>query len=295
VRPKEREEAVRRYVLGTSPEAEAAALDEEIARGGDEPFEELEAVEADLLDAYAAGELSARERREVEETYGAVAAGRRRLAFAAALRRKAANTPAVRRSPPAWLPLAAVIALAVLGIAALVWRDHQLRGELGRSHEAHQAAKRQAERLAREVETSQTEVARLRRRLEQALRVPPIDVPPLATTLAQLVLRPGLLREPGATPEIELTPALRSIELVLELPTGGYEHYRVAVETPDGNRLWQSGRLIASTRGGKGVVTARLPAGPLADGTYVVTVTGWSANGVEEPAAEYSFRARRRR
>jgi hypothetical protein len=295
VSPKDRQDALRRYVLGTSPNDELERLDDELSRGAEGTFEELAVAEADLLDAYAAGELSTTERRQVEEIYGPTATGRRRLAFAGALRRKATSTPTTRRPIPAWLPLAAAIAVVALGIALFGWRDHRWREQIGRLERAQQAATQRGERLSRQVEAGRAEVANLRQQLESAVRTSPLgELPRVATTLAQLVLRPGLLRQPSAVPELVLAAPVSEVELALELPGERYASYRVALETPEGRSLWRSERLVASVREGRPVLAVRLPSRVLGDGTYVVTVTGYASGGAGEPAAEYSFRARRR-
>ena len=293
--PKDRQDALRRYVLGTSPDDELERIDDELSRGAEATFEELAVAEADLLDAYAAGELSIAERRQLEEIYGATATGRRRLAFASALRRKAARTAATRRPTPAWLPLAAAIAVVALGSALFGWRDHRLREQIGRLERAQQAAMQRSDHLSRQVETGRAEVATLREQLESAVRTSPLgELPRVATTLARIVLRPGLLREPSAVPELVLPFPVDEVELALELPGERYDSYRVALESPEGKALWRSERLVASARRGKPSLTVRVPARVLGDGTYVVTVTGYTPRGAMEPAAEYSFRARRR-
>jgi hypothetical protein len=298
VNPKDREKALRRYVLGTSPDDEQSALDEALARDPEGSFDELAAAEADLLDAYAAGSLSRALRSQVEEAYGSTAAGRRRLAFAAALQRRAAALPAARRPAPAWLPLAAALATVAVGAGLLGWRDHGLRRELGRLELAQQQAARQTERLALEAETGKAEVARLRAQLETALRESAAtELPRAVVSIARLALRPGLMREAGSARELELAPGIEQVELELELPdalAGAHAAYRVSLETPESGSLWRSERLVAATRGGRALLAARVPAEVLGDGTYVVSVFGSTASGAEEPVADYSFRARRR-
>jgi len=312
VSAKDRQETLRSYVLGTSPEDEGAALDAELAQGG-EGFAELEAAEADLLDAYAAGELSPAERGQVEETYGATASGRRRLAFALALHRKALHQKALRREAatmparggrlPSWLPLAAAIAAIAFGSVLVAWRDHGLRQQIAWLERTQQEAAERAERLTRQVEASQAEVSRLRAQLETTLRevssgaAPSGTLPRAVAAVVRLVLRPGLLRETGSVPELGLTPDVEWVELALQLPADRYRGYRVALETPGGRSLWRSDLATAPAPSAGPDLTVRVPAHVIGDGTYVVSLTGYgpgldgSRDG--EPAAEYTFRARR--
>jgi hypothetical protein len=317
VSAKDREEALRRYVLGTSPEDEGGALDAELSRGGD-TFVALEAAEADLLDAYAAGELAPAERGQVEETYRATASGRRRLAFALALHRealhqkalrpRAATVPARRGRVARWLPLAAAIGAIAFGSVLVAWRDHGLRQEIAWLERTQAEAAQRAERLTRQVEASQAEVSRLRAQLETTLRevssgtapsgtAPSGTLPRAVAAVVRLVLRPGLLREPSSVPELVLTPDVEWVELALHLPADRYRRYRVALETPEGRSLWRSDLVTAPAPSAGPDLTVRFPAHVIVSGTYVASLTGYgpgrdgSRDG--EPAAEYTFRALR--
>jgi hypothetical protein len=292
VRERTREEALRGYVLGTLPEDEQAALDEELARDADGAFAELEAAEADLLDAHAAGELPAMERRQVEEVYTATPAGRRRLAFAAALRRRAASMAPRRRRTLRWLPLAAAIAAVAFLGALVAWRDRDLREEVARLERSRQEASRLAERLARTVEAGEAETSRLRAQLERALRETPAAVLPSPAVIASLVLRRGLLRDPGSVPTLELGPSVEWVDLELELPDDGYASYAVDLQTPDGRSLWRGQPVAAPVKDRR--LAVRVPAAVFGDDTYVVILFGYAAGGDAEPAAEYALRARRR-
>lgn len=292
---KDRKDALRRYVLGTSPADEQSALDEELSRGADGTFEELEVAEADLLDAYAAGEVSPGERDQIEESYLATSPGRSRLAFALALRRRAAAEGGARRPASRWMPLAAAIGAIAIGGALVGSWDFRMREEIGRLQSLQRESARREERLTRQVEASRSEIDRLRARLESALReLPAGSLPQAAASIARLVLRTGLLREASSMPELVLATGVEWVELTLQLPTEGYRSYRVRVETPEGKLLWQSGLVAPPASSTKPDLTVRVPGHVVAGGTYIVSLTGYGPGADGEPAAEYTFRARRR-
>lgn len=74
------------YLLGELPEDERLRLEEDYLADS-ELFARVLAVEEDLIDAYARGELSESARKQFEERYGR-AADQQRIAFASALQQK---------------------------------------------------------------------------------------------------------------------------------------------------------------------------------------------------------------
>lgn len=118
-----------RYLLGDLPHEQAEALDERSVV--DAAFaDRLRAIEQDLADAVARGELSAEDRQRWNQTAGASAVGRDELLFARALaaheqRRASASAhstpaPATRWTPRTLIGLAA--AAAVLLALAVGYR-----------------------------------------------------------------------------------------------------------------------------------------------------------------------------
>jgi hypothetical protein len=104
------------YLLGKLPEEQAVRLETEYLSNA-VLREQLEAVEAELIDAYLKGELSRSERRGLEAGFLASPRGRERLQFARAWMGSA--MPA-RSSSLTWLRMAAAVA-AVSFTATLVW------------------------------------------------------------------------------------------------------------------------------------------------------------------------------
>jgi len=114
------------FLLGELPEAQAHQLEGESAEEGPR-FEELRAFEADVIDAFLSGELSAARRAKVEALCLASADWRGKVSTARALRTRAKQQPAPE-APRWWaslfsrLPMAFAGGLAVAGaLLLLLW------------------------------------------------------------------------------------------------------------------------------------------------------------------------------
>lgn len=290
----DRRKALRRYVLGTSPEIEQEALDGELAQDGG-LLDELEVAEVDLLDAYACGELPAAERGQVEEIYLATPSGRRRLAFARALQRRATEGKASRRAVPRWAALAAVWAVVAVGGVALVWQNLSLRGDIGRLRTMQEELAVRGKTLAREAVENQAEIAQLRAELESVVRESPLGaLPAAAVTIVRMVLRPGLVRDAEGAPTLVLAEKITWVELELMSAADGYQSYTVSLETPEGESLWRSNPIVPpALERGRGLVV-RLPAATFKGGTLIVILSGRTSSGSEEQVADYTLRVLRR-
>ena len=111
------------YVLGSLPADEAERLDE-ASIVDDEFAARLAAIEHELFDAYAAGELAADRRARFEEIFAGSEDGRRRIGVARELRNQSHATPTNKGrrtvTPMWWLAAAAMVVLAV-GTARMLW------------------------------------------------------------------------------------------------------------------------------------------------------------------------------
>jgi hypothetical protein len=114
------------FLLGELPEAQAQQLEDQAVEDGPR-FEELRAFEAELIDAFLAGGLSAARRARVEALCRASADWRGKVSTARALRTRAKQQPAPE-APRWWaaffsrLPVAVAGGLAVAGaLVLLLW------------------------------------------------------------------------------------------------------------------------------------------------------------------------------
>ena len=91
------------YLLGLSSEVERERLEAEFF-ADDDAFQEMLTAEDDLIDAYARGELSAKERKQFEKRFLTSPQGRERLQFARALAGPQAVEPAPDVGGSTWWP-----------------------------------------------------------------------------------------------------------------------------------------------------------------------------------------------
>jgi hypothetical protein len=118
------------YLLHELPEDQRAALEDRWAADV-ELHEQIRMAEAELLDAYARGELSAAERKKVEACLLASESQREKLAFARSL---AGAFPSAKRLRVSWRALAAAAAIVLMtGVTAwLGYQNTNLRREVAR-------------------------------------------------------------------------------------------------------------------------------------------------------------------
>lgn len=245
----------RLYLLGELPAEERSRFEDRYL-GDPDLFARVEEAEAELLDEWAAGRLPPAQGARLEARFGESEAGRRRLAFARALKERAAagaQAPGPHperslpggftRHRPARVALWAAGAVAAASLALLAWRE-----------------------------------------LSPSPPFPPDGPPPV---VASLRLSPGLARGAGAGAEVALPDGAGVLELRLDTPAA--VAYRATVETAEGQRVWQ-GEGVASTLGSAAELVLRLPARELAPGDYVVTLLPATPEAPAQSAAEFFFR-----
>ncbi len=312
-----------RYLLGQLPEDEQNRLEDRFFTD-DDYFEELRVVEDELIDAYAQGKLSRRDRELFETRFLASPAQRRRVELAKTLMRSVSLASATEQpesfvrpqtaswrysltaflrglSPAGRFALATVALLIALGGAWLMVETLRLRNQLERIS-AEQIAMRQREQaaqqqlaeqrarndqLAEQLEREQNQ----RALLEQALVEQRHSLP----TIISFALTAGLLRDPGSSNRLVIPPGTDLLRLRLDLEDGRERaHYRAVIRTVEGNRVWsQQGLRLRSTNSGKAIVL-RLPATLFAPGDYILTLSGVKAAGEAEDINDYYFRIVRR-
>jgi hypothetical protein len=302
-------EMLRRYLLGTASADEAARLDE-LSLTDDDCALALGLVENDLVDAYANESLAATERTHFERHYLASPLRREKAHFALELQclgnqaaapltviNPEATRPATRF---AWFKLTSVwqvglATAALVLLAACVWlivENQRLRQQA----ESERAALLQRES---ELKTSQTatannqdELARLRERLAQLEARPATPATPPVAPATQLFTftLAAPIRGADRLPKLEIPQQAATVAVKLELESGAYPHYRVALRDPLTNRVvWQSGKL-AAVRGPNGAtVTARVPSQLFAAQRYAFELSGLTADNAEERLSSYPF------
>lgn len=103
---------LRRYLLGQLPDGERDAVEDRYFTSA-EALAQLEAVEAELMDAYVDGSLSPHERAQWDAYLAAHPNSRERVEFATALHHRFLRRPAVWKLLAPWVAIAAALLLAV--------------------------------------------------------------------------------------------------------------------------------------------------------------------------------------
>ena len=271
----------RRYLLGMLSPEEEEAFEGRFATD-DALFDEVEATEEDLIDAYARGQLEAGERTLVEGRLLASPEQQRRLAFARALADAAARAgstrrPAPRRPVPVGLQWAAVLLIATTGGLLAAREIRTANGALAAAQVREDAAHRQIQAL-------QTQVASL----ERAAPSPRGDTP-------RWTLRAGWERGTGPEPGLVLGSAeWVRLDLVLEEPPASEDRFRLRIETPEGRVVTMQDGLSAVRMGEGPLVAALVPAQLLEDGTYLVGLSSLRG-GARTEVGTYRLRVVHRR
>lgn len=280
-----------RYLLGQLSDPEQAEV-EACYLADDDCFAELLALEDELRDAYARGELSAGDRVAFEHRLLASPQQVGKQEFARTLRQYVMEPPltAAHRTGAggkwkSWFRLVSarprtvlipVLSTSLVLLVAVVWwLSYQGRRQLATASSAHRAAA-PGEAPGQAPAQRQTSGG---------------------TSTIAFVLNPGIVRGPEqAPPPLALSPGVSRIRLKarLEADSPSYDSYRALLETVDNQHIWSAGKLKAETPPSGKTVSIDLPSSLLQPGDYILTLRGVSSSGSLETVAEYSFRIAKR-
>jgi anti-sigma factor RsiW len=295
-----------RYLRGELSEEQEVELEKGIFRDED-LFERLLAVEADLLDAYARGEMPAPEREQFERRLLSTPRRREKAEFArvfadlteeARVRRNAAARSSLER-PGSRLRRALGISLAIA--AALLVGVAWLWIDLTQVREDKARLERQREALQREVTGLKQQAVQLQARAQETpsvAKTPGSETSVGAQTETSIqsavprtvsfLLTAGL-RDTGEANTFSVPSGAETVVLKIVLEAGDYSSYSALIQTTSGANVWRRDRL-RSPRGRNGkVLVLELPARLLPAGEYVLELRGQAA-GKSEEIAGFSFR-----
>jgi len=323
------EQAMADYLLGCLTYAETERYDE-LSVADDDFAAVLSACEKDLVDAYVQGELAGRVLEQFGLHYLASPLRRDKVAFAKAwqvfaepsaaeLRSKDSADDAIRQgwfaalstflaTRPAlqWGLAAGVLILLVSGtwltVDNLRLRQQISQAQIRRDElqQREQALKQQLEAQHAANSKAEQELAQVRaerERLDQESKnqngqertTQPPSLPG-QTSIASFILTPGL-RGMGQIQTLSIPPGSRRVALQLNLEPNDYQAYRmVLIDQSNHQTRWQSGRLSAHSGDGGKAVSVSFSSGLLKPHTYVMQVSGVSANGKIEVMSDYPFK-----
>jgi hypothetical protein len=280
-----------RYLLGDLPANEQVRV-EERAFSDREYLGIVEAVEADLIDAYVRGELSPAQRQQFEHRFLESEERRTKVEFARALTHVApsmraavavAPAPAMRGSwsgfwTALWGPnharrVAFAAALAVLA-AALSWQTIstiRLRGRVTELETAQRNQQNREEALKRTADDERARAENLAAQLQRDAAQPGSSLP----AVASLVLIPGVSRSAGSAARLVVAESaqLAHIEIPLE-PRDQYARFRVELRTRSGEEILTRNNLRAVRSSTGRAIVLDVPASALTTTDYELTLQG---------------------
>jgi len=308
------ENLIRRYLVGELAEADQAALEQEllIDKG---KFDQVWAVENELVDSYVRGEMSRADRKRFESHYLASPLHRERVAIAESFLTDIAqavgergelreNEPVVhwRRRFPLRSPrpvFGVVLVMALLLTFSLGWsyiERTRLTGQIAKVQKEAQtehAILRQREReLASRNQEIEKEIADVSQRNEQ-LKAELEQLRRREATLSKVLsylLAPASVRSQKGPPQSTIHLSAGKARLLMELYNSDYTSYQVIIQTVEGREILR--RRTGKVRFGKDRWFATLPvnAGDLTKGDYILILFGQTADGSSEEIDRYFFR-----
>ena len=315
------EKLIAQYLLGDLHEEQQVGI-EDRAFQDEEYLATITAVENDLIDDYVRQELSETERRKFETKFLASAERRKRVDFARAFVKVAAESTVVaqkakRTSPVSWresfeafirglnpaarFAFAAAVLLILLGGAWLMTETLRLRGQLTQL-EAKNQTERQSLQQQMETERRRNEelAARLnqekqqREQSEESLRqfseTTETTTPAPRAIVASLTLLSGLARGEGKKPKLLLPKDARLVRLQIGIdPEEPYKTFSAELRTVAGRQIWTRDNLAASARRGARAIVLTLPATVLKPGDYELKLSGVAEGGRTEDVGFYYF------
>lgn len=318
-----READARRFFLGQMSEAEKVAFEESFV-ADQSLFEQVRAVEDELVEAYARGTLAPAEREKFERSFLTSARRRGRVEFTRAmlgrLAERGGEVAAAEQTgrmatanPSAWNSIvsffktpAPAFGAAFAALALIVGGWFLLRAP-NRPEVARQAAPTPASQSAlpdanenppagtnlnSHVEPPDGANASHNAKTETPHDNQNQNTPkrPADVATPTLALFAGAVRGGGKIPELNLPKGAPGANLRLRLESQDYKVYRAEVVDPDGARVFRSGDLKA----GNSVVNLYVPARSLGRGDYLIKLSALNPQNETESVADYPLRVNRK-
>jgi hypothetical protein len=309
------ENLIRRYLLGELAEADQAALEQEllIDRG---KFDQVWAVENDLVDSYARGEMAPADRERFECHYLASPLHRERVtiskSFLTNIDQVVGETveasekePVVpwRRRFPLRLPLpvfGVILVMALLLAFSMVWSRIErvrLTGQIATMRNETQTERAFMKQRERELtsrnqgfEKEIVDVSRRNEQLKAELERLRQRRPAATPTVLSFLLAPAPVRGEKALSQSTIPLLTGKARLLMDLDDNDYANCQVILQTVEGREILR--RRTGKVRFGKDRVFAALPieAGELTKGDYILILFGRTADGKSEEIDRYFFR-----
>jgi hypothetical protein len=284
------------YLYGElSPDERAGLEDLYLQDSG--VFQELVALEYEIVDQYILGELSQGERKRFESSFlanparrDAVDTARSLLAYSAAvestlssqsfeLRGKARNSSRVTQ-------IAAALLLVMVGLTSwLIVSNRRMASSLERLRREQAAAIQNSKALQQQIDSLRADLQQRETTINADSQLP--------NDIAVVSLGPGISR--GAGEPVTLVIPDRSVYVLLRVVmTASCSHCNLSVRTVEGDLIWKTNNIHGiSTFDNAQEIAVSLPSRLLRNGDYVLRITA-GREDLPHMLVGYSFRVIRR-
>jgi anti-sigma-K factor RskA len=295
-----------KYLLGYLTEAEQVRVEDRAFTDHDY-LASLNAVEADLIDAYVRGLLTRNDRRAFEHRFLHSPQRRGKIEFAQTLARLTAEmTPEPLPKPATgwrswlgpvrtWSPaLSFVSAGAVLSIAGVSWlaiENASMRARFATLHMQRQQLEYRTHGLERELSDAHTQAealsAQVQKRLSEQQTHPPL--------IASLVLTPGLSRAASNEERVVIEHGAQIVRVEIQLESrDDYPSFRADLRTQSGKEILSFADLPRLGSGDAHSVLIDVPVNALVTGEYELSLKSLRDGRDPEDIGYYYFRVQKR-
>lgn len=201
----------------------------------------------------------------------------------------------LRFRPLYLLPVAASLILT-FGFIFFLLETARLRNQLADARQTISETQQQSRALEDDLNKERERTAELAKELaaahnEQNPEPGNGTVPPtLLSKLVAITLSTGALRSSGGIEKATVSASTETLQLRLEYPAGDYKKVNASLKRADSAEIVNRANLATRASGAKSRSVWSLPAKPLGEGDFIITLTG--ANGADETAeiAKFAFR-----
>lgn len=320
------EAEIRRFLLGESADGEREKIEAKFI--ADESFfEQINAVEDDLIESYLRGKLEFEDKRKFEKNFSATEKRRRKIEFTRVMlgkfdaERTAADVNSTETAAAKNSPIAALIGffktpklvfgaafallIAAFGFWFLIYKTSENPNEIVRNTLPTPVATVQiiqpnTDRTSAENTNAAPNPDQSKNPESNAANIKNINretpkkegktSPPNSVINPVIALFAGNVRSEGKTNLLTLSKKSNGANLQLKLESEDYQNYRAEITNQDGRIVYRTGK----TRARKSQVNVFIPAAKLENGDYIVNLYGIKPNGEAESAADFQFRVNRR-
>jgi hypothetical protein len=294
-----------RYLLGELPETEQTAVEQEYF-ADPEKFEEVWAVENELVDRYVRGRLSRGERELFERNYlqsprhrERVATGRKLLEVADRQAGEGAVAPQVITPAPGslmeklmalltprFLAPAAAFLLLLSFLSWMMIERSRLKEELGKTQAQLSDQQRREREIADRLDAEREQGAQLKSKLDSLLEKfaqTPSLTPP---SVLSFLLKPGGGVRNGGAPHQRITIPRETdmVKLQMKIAKGDSRMLQATIRAVGGSEVWNR-----SYKPRSGMITVTVPAHKLPVNDYFLTLSATTPTGETEEINTYPF------